>query len=161
MSICVISTSGVSPISERIAGGLSCEIEGAKEVSIILKRLLDLRLAFVRPLRLAVLKKLLQHWKADFAVVQGVTQIAAFIHPGCRNPRKRQTGKLLDVIFAARAGIGQDGQVRLVAEVEFPDETAADVFEPPAWFSEEVTGNKTYLNQTLATEGRPRRPLSS
>ncbi len=44
----------------------------------------------------------------------------------------------------------------LVAEVEFPDEAAADVFEPPAWFSEEVTGNKTYLNQTLATEGLAR-----
>lgn len=44
----------------------------------------------------------------------------------------------------------------LVAEVEFPDEEAADAFEPPEWFDEEVTGNKTYLNETLATKGLPR-----
>jgi adenylate cyclase len=44
----------------------------------------------------------------------------------------------------------------LVAEVEFPDQASADAFEPPDWFGEEVTGNRKYLNQTLATEGRPR-----
>ena len=44
----------------------------------------------------------------------------------------------------------------LVAEVEFPDETSADAFEPPDWFGEEVTGNHDYLNETLATKGRPR-----
>jgi hypothetical protein len=33
----VISTSGVSPMSERIAGGLSEETDGAAEVSVILK----------------------------------------------------------------------------------------------------------------------------
>jgi len=43
-----------------------------------------------------------------------------------------------------------------VAEVEFPDEAAADAFEAPAWFGEEVTGNVNYLNETLATKGRPR-----
>jgi CYTH domain-containing protein len=43
-----------------------------------------------------------------------------------------------------------------VAEVEFPDEEAADAFEPPPWFGEEVTGKKEYLNETLATEGPPR-----
>jgi hypothetical protein len=60
VSIWVISTNGVSPIRERIAGGLSWEIAGAEEVSIILKFLVDLRLPFVRPLGLAVLEKLLQ-----------------------------------------------------------------------------------------------------
>ena len=44
----------------------------------------------------------------------------------------------------------------LIAEVEFPDEETADAFEPPEWFDEEVTGNKTYLNETLATKGLPR-----
>jgi adenylate cyclase len=43
-----------------------------------------------------------------------------------------------------------------VAEVEFEDEPAADAFEPPAWFDDEVTGERRYLNETLATEGRPR-----
>src|SRR4030095_6190260 len=78
------------------------------------KRLLDLRLAFVRPLRLAVLKKLLQDWKADFAVVPGVTQVAAPIQLCFWDSRKRHTSKLLDVILAARAGIGQDREVRLI-----------------------------------------------
>jgi adenylate cyclase len=49
----------------------------------------------------------------------------------------------------------------LVAEVEFPDEQAADAFEAPEWFGEEVTGNQSYLNETLATNGPPRWPLSS
>jgi adenylate cyclase len=43
-----------------------------------------------------------------------------------------------------------------VVEVEFPDEEAADAFEPPAWFGEEVTGKEQYLNETLATRGPPR-----
>jgi CYTH domain-containing protein len=43
----------------------------------------------------------------------------------------------------------------LTAEVEFPDEEAAEAFEPPDWFGEDVTGNTKYLNETLATEGRP------
>jgi CYTH domain-containing protein len=43
----------------------------------------------------------------------------------------------------------------LTAEVEFPDEEAAEEFEPPNWFGEEVTGNTKYLNETLATKGRP------
>jgi adenylate cyclase len=43
----------------------------------------------------------------------------------------------------------------LVAEVEFPSEEAARVFEPPEWLGEEVTGDHRYLNETLATEGAP------
>ena len=42
-----------------------------------------------------------------------------------------------------------------IAEVEFADEDSADAFEPPAWFGEEVTGDRRYLNETLATEGAP------
>jgi CYTH domain-containing protein len=30
----------------------------------------------------------------------------------------------------------------LIAEVEFPDEETADLFEPPESFDEEVTGNR-------------------
>jgi adenylate cyclase len=44
----------------------------------------------------------------------------------------------------------------LVAEVEFPDEGSADAFEVPDWFGKEVTGDRTYLNETLATEGLPK-----
>jgi adenylate cyclase len=44
----------------------------------------------------------------------------------------------------------------LIAEVELPDEAAADAFEKPGLFGDEVTGNGSYLNQTLATNGLPR-----
>ena len=43
----------------------------------------------------------------------------------------------------------------LVAEVEFPDRASAEQFEPPDWFGDEVTGDRRYLNQTLASEGAP------
>jgi len=48
-----------------------------------------------------------------------------------------------------------DGLV--VAEVEFDSQRAADSFEPPDWFGEEVTGDRRYANQQLAREGLPRR----
>ena len=44
----------------------------------------------------------------------------------------------------------------LIAEVEFPDEKTADAFQAPEWFGEEVTGDRAYLNETLATKGPPR-----
>lgn len=43
----------------------------------------------------------------------------------------------------------------LVAEVEFPSEDEARAFEPPDWIGEDVTGDERYLNETLATRGRP------
>jgi adenylate cyclase len=43
----------------------------------------------------------------------------------------------------------------VVAEVEFDSDDAADSFDPPEWFGDEVTGDDRYLNETLATKGRP------
>jgi adenylate cyclase len=43
----------------------------------------------------------------------------------------------------------------IVAEIEFPSEQAARSFDPPAWLGREVTGDPAYLNETLATRGRP------
>jgi adenylate cyclase len=43
----------------------------------------------------------------------------------------------------------------VVAEIEFPSEEAARDFEAPEWLGEEVTGDERYLNETLATSGRP------
>jgi len=43
----------------------------------------------------------------------------------------------------------------VVAEIEFPSEKAAREFEPPGWLGQEVTGDPAYLNETLATRGRP------
>lgn len=42
-----------------------------------------------------------------------------------------------------------------VVEVEFPDEAAARDFDPPDWFGDEVTENRSYKNQWLALTGRP------
>lgn len=43
----------------------------------------------------------------------------------------------------------------LVAEVEFPDEEAAEAFSPPPWFGREVTDDDAYKNRALAVDGRP------
>jgi adenylate cyclase len=43
----------------------------------------------------------------------------------------------------------------VVAEVEFGSEEEAGRLEPPDWIGDEVTGDERYLNETLATQGRP------
>lgn len=48
-----------------------------------------------------------------------------------------------------------DLQGLVVAEVEFPTEEEARGFDPPDWIGDEVTGDELYLNETLATRGRP------
>jgi adenylate cyclase len=52
---------------------------------------------------------------------------------------------------------GGDLEGLVVAEIEFQSEEAARAFEPPGWLGEEVTGDHRYLNETLATHGRPSR----
>ena len=54
----------------------------------------------------------------------------------------------LDVYEGALDGL-------VVAEIEFGSEGEARAFEPPGWIGEEVTGDQRYLNETLATRGRP------
>jgi len=43
----------------------------------------------------------------------------------------------------------------VVAEIEFPDETAAQAFSIPSWLGEEITENEDYHNQNLARFGAP------
>ena len=43
----------------------------------------------------------------------------------------------------------------VVAEIEFDSEDQARGFEPPDWLGEEVTGDRRYLNETLAAQGAP------
>ncbi len=38
----------------------------------------------------------------------------------------------------------------IMAEVEFPDEEAADSFIPPAWFGRELTSDKRFSNHNLS-----------
>ena len=54
----------------------------------------------------------------------------------------------LDVYGGDLAGL-------VVAEVEFPDEAAADAFAPPPWIGAEVTDDERYKNHRLAVDGRP------
>jgi CYTH domain-containing protein len=37
------------------------------------------------------------------------------------------------------------------AEVEFADEAASDAFSPPPWLGREITGDRRYANQALAS----------
>ena len=43
----------------------------------------------------------------------------------------------------------------VVAEIEFSSEDEARGFEPPDWLGDDVTGDRRYLNETLATQGAP------
>jgi CYTH domain-containing protein len=43
----------------------------------------------------------------------------------------------------------------VTAEVEFTSEDDAHRFDPPEWLGIEVTGDERYLNERLATAGRP------
>lgn len=54
----------------------------------------------------------------------------------------------LDVYAGALEGL-------VTVEVEFASEADGDAFEPPAWVGREVTGDRRYANQALATAGMP------
>jgi adenylate cyclase len=43
----------------------------------------------------------------------------------------------------------------MTAEVEFASEAASEAFLPPRWLGREITGDRRYANQTLATQGLP------
>lgn len=51
--------------------------------------------------------------------------------------------------YIAEIDIYQNIEGLMVAEVEFPSETAAHNFIKPSWFEEDVTEDKTYKNQNL------------
>ena len=44
----------------------------------------------------------------------------------------------------------------IVAEVEFESAAASEAFLPPDWLGREVTEDKSYKNQSLATNGLPK-----
>ena len=54
----------------------------------------------------------------------------------------------VDIFGGALSGL-------VVGEVEFASEASAMAFEPPAWFSAEVTRDEGYKNKALAVNGRP------
>jgi CYTH domain-containing protein len=41
----------------------------------------------------------------------------------------------------------------ITAEVEFPSKREGQAFEPPKWFGREITGNRRYINESLARRG--------
>ena len=49
----------------------------------------------------------------------------------------------LDVFHGIHQGL-------ILAEVEFPTEEAANAYQPPAWFGEDVTFSSLYHNSTLS-----------
>ncbi|HWH10186.1 MAG TPA: CYTH domain-containing protein [Solirubrobacteraceae bacterium] len=54
----------------------------------------------------------------------------------------------LDVYTGDLAGL-------TVAEVEFDSEAASDDFQPPGWFTRELTDDHRYANRALAVDGLP------
>jgi CYTH domain-containing protein len=54
----------------------------------------------------------------------------------------------LDVYAGRLAGL-------MTAEVEFPSADEAEAFVPPEWFGAEITDDRRYANQRLATDGPP------
>jgi CYTH domain-containing protein len=54
----------------------------------------------------------------------------------------------VDVYAGGLAGL-------VVVEVEFPSRQEADAFTPPAWFGDELTGDRRWSNAALATDGAP------
>src|SRR5262249_53554310 len=80
----------------------------------------------MRPFRFTVFEKLLEHWKTDFAVVQCVAEITAFVNPSRGNPRERHSGKLLDLaVPLARSSVRQNRDVWLVGDLEFSQHCTA------------------------------------
>src|SRR5262245_6467461 len=128
--------------------------------------LLDRWLAFVRPLRLAVCKELLEHRKTDLAIIQCVAEIAPFVNPSRRNPAQRQTGKLLDLVFTAtRSRISENCHVGLRGDSEFVQHRASILPVIPnrheiklhLWIFVDHFGPAAGLELGL-TVGAPRRP---
>jgi adenylate cyclase len=54
----------------------------------------------------------------------------------------------VDVYSGAHDGL-------LTAEIEFESVEQSDSFRPPEWLGREVTGDRSYANQALATSGMP------
>lgn len=63
-------------------------------------------------------------------------------------PLAEETTAEVDVYAGSLEGLA-------VAEVEFPSREAARSFRAPDWFGREVTGERRYANQALATGGIP------
>ena len=72
--------------------------------------------------------------KADGIVISKVRYVI---------PEKDGLSIELDVFKAPYEGL-------LLAEVEFPNEEAAHVYQPPKWFGEDVTYSTEYHNSTLS-----------
>src|SRR4051812_6176980 len=112
VSIRVISTSGVSPISERIDGGFCAVCE----------RLMRSR----SPFRFAVREHLLENVEPNFAVVERVAEVAALIDPGRWDPAHRQIEETLDLVVALpRTRIGENRDVRQAGQLIFGEHRLA------------------------------------
>src|SRR3954447_15479065 len=120
----VTSINGVSPMSERIAGARS---PVAVSVGLVPSSSMGLL-----PFRLTVGEQLLQQLEANFAVVERKMQVPAFVDPGGWDPAQRLIIEALGFVIAfPRAGIGQDGDIGLIGEIEFLQHRAAIVAVVP------------------------------
>jgi CYTH domain-containing protein/CHAD domain-containing protein len=82
----------------------------------------------------------------------------AALWPLTAGRRVRKVRHVVPLAYGLRAEVdvyeaGLDGL--RTAEVEFDSPEAARAFTPPSWFGRELTGDRRYANQTLATAGLP------
>lgn len=76
---------------------------------------------------------------------------------GRRIEKERQRMDLGGGLLAELDTYGGELAGVAVVEVEFPSTAGARAFRPPAWFGREVTGDRAWANQSLATAGLPDR----
>ena len=64
--------------------------------------------------------------------------------------KKRYMIPFTDILTIELDVFEEDLSPLMLAEVEFPDETSANTFVPPAWFGEDVTFSGEYHNSRLS-----------
>ena len=74
---------------------------------------------------------------------------------GARLEKRRYLIPLDSGLTAELDVFGGDLDGLMVAEVEFPDESAAERFEPPPWLDRELTDDPRFSSQRLAVDGMP------
>lgn len=95
--------------------------------------------------------------REEVEIALGPGQFAA-LWPLSANRRLKKTRHIVPLGDGLRAEVDVYGgslEGLTTAEVEFESETRSRWFRPPAWLGAELTGDRRYSNQSLATAGVP------
>ena len=138
-------------IGEEIKEFLAILASRARIVDIVKKELLDIKAEFATPRRTEIVdiegEVEVEISAADFDQLWDLA-------PGRRIDKTRYPVAAgghtveVDVYAGPLAGL-------VVAEVEFASREDAETFTPPAWCGDELTGDPSWSNASLAAHGRP------